>query len=253
MKRLLSARKLRYRKLSGQHFEDSSISFDYDLILSRRKTISIEIHRDASIKIKAPNATPKKLINNEIKKHLTWISNKRQKYLSSIEKSANLKIDQFQNGDDIFFLGKKLKLSIEEDLVDKIRVESEKLVASMIRPDQNKLNRMIKSWYRDQADNIFHQRLSICKEKVAVQNIFYDSDIRLYKMKRKWGSCSAKGQITLNTELIKTPIECIDYVLIHELCHLKEFNHSKRFYSLQSKILPDWKSWKTHLNENFIL
>ena len=73
--------------------------------------------------------------------------------------------------------------------------------------------------------------------------------LRYRFMKKRWGSCSARGQITLNPHLIKSHPQCIDYVILHELCHLKELNHSPRFYALMDKYMPQWRDLKTQLNE----
>jgi len=70
-------------------------------------------------------------------------------------------------------------------------------------------------------------------------------------MKLRWGSCSANGNIILNPELIKAPKACIEYVIIHELCHLLHRNHTKAFFALQSRVMPDWEKWKNKL-ENFM-
>jgi predicted metal-dependent hydrolase len=68
------------------------------------------------------------------------------------------------------------------------------------------------------------------------------SDIALRKMKSRWGSCSRKGKITLNTQLVRYPMACIDAVVVHELCHLLEFNHSRRFYDLMDRAYPQWRA-----------
>jgi hypothetical protein len=73
--------------------------------------------------------------------------------------------------------------------------------------------------------------------------------IRLRKMKRTWGSCSAQGNITLNTRLMKVPPRCIDYVIAHELCHLREMNHGKAFYALQDQLYPNWRVARSHLRD----
>ena len=71
--------------------------------------------------------------------------------------------------------------------------------------------------------------------------------MRLRKMKRTWGSCTARGMITLNPHLIRAPRLCIDYVIAHELCHLQEMNHSKAFYALQESLYPAWREAKAQL------
>jgi predicted metal-dependent hydrolase len=68
-------------------------------------------------------------------------------------------------------------------------------------------------------------------------------------MKSRWGSCSTSGSIRLNSQLIKTPLACIDYVILHELCHIAEMNHSQRFYHLLDQVMPEWRGVKKELDK----
>ena len=74
-------------------------------------------------------------------------------------------------------------------------------------------------------------------------------ELKIRKMRTRWGSCTKSGVVTLNLELVRMPPECIDYVITHELCHMVEFNHSARFYEVQSRFMPDWKARKQQLEE----
>ena len=74
-------------------------------------------------------------------------------------------------------------------------------------------------------------------------------ELRLRSMRRRWGSCSRQGRVTLNVELVKLPLTLIDYVIAHELCHLFEFNHGKKFYQLLEHVMPDWKQREVMLKQ----
>jgi len=101
-------------------------------------------------------------------------------------------------------------------------------------------------WYRTQAREIFTQRLQL----LLSQTLWVSEQprIRLLNMKTQWGNCSPNGQFTLNPNLVKASKECIDYVLLHELCHIAEHNHSEKFYQLISQIMPKWMSIKKRLD-----
>ena len=96
----------------------------------------------------------------------------------------------------------------------------------------------LNEWYRIRAKVIFEARLQhILEQALWVENY---PDIRLMTMRTQWGNCSPSGLLTLNPHLVKAPTICIDYVILHELCHLVEHNHSERFYQLLNQVMPDW-------------
>ena len=105
---------------------------------------------------------------------------------------------------------------------------------------------LIDKWYKDKFISISRERLEafICKAS-WVKN---SSSIKLMTMKKQWGSCSNKGNLILNPNLVKVPKECIDYVILHELCHIAEYNHSKRFWRLLTQVMPNWKEVKAKLD-----
>jgi predicted metal-dependent hydrolase len=104
----------------------------------------------------------------------------------------------------------------------------------------------LENWYRQQARQLFAERLAVYGQ-TAHWIGEEPPPMRLRRMKRTWGSCSSKGVITLNPHLVKSPPECIDYVIAHEVCHLREHNHGKDFYALQEQLFPGWRAAKTHL------
>ncbi len=106
---------------------------------------------------------------------------------------------------------------------------------------------LVETWYREQSSQIFQERLSACYAKLAREKIPYPK-ISIRRMQSSWGSCSAKGMITLNIKLIQVPMEYIDYVIIHELCHLKYLHHEVQFYKLLSRVMPGWQVKKERLD-----
>lgn len=104
---------------------------------------------------------------------------------------------------------------------------------------------LVKNWYKVSAERMFHERLSELQPQAKwVDGILI---FRVLSMTQQWGSCSAKGSLMLNLHLIKAPKECIDYVILHELCHIAEHNHSEKFWRLLSSVMPNWQEVKTRL------
>lgn len=114
------------------------------------------------------------------------------------------------------------------------------------KEDKRRVKALMNEWYRTNARMKFEKYLKDCR-KLFYRYDLKDVKIELRNMPRRWGSCTVKGKIILNPELIKAPKGCIEYVLIHELCHTKFANHSNAFFHLQSQIMPDWEKWKEKL------
>lgn len=132
-------------------------------------------------------------------------------------------------------------------------LQDKKIILEVSKLSPNVIEKSLWSWYRTQAYYLFQQRLEHFSNLLPWVESVPLLKVRL--MKSRWGSCSSQGHISLNLNLIKTPIECIDSVIIHELCHLMEFNHSAKFYKLLSTYNPKWLEQKKHLDalSSFIL
>ncbi len=110
-----------------------------------------------------------------------------------------------------------------------------------------KAGNLMEQWYLSHADAIYAKQLETCFKSFG-KHAIEKPDLRIRFLKTKWGNCSKSGTLTLNSELIKTPKRCIQYVITHELCHLIEPNHSPKFYALLDNVLPDWPKLKEQLN-----
>jgi len=108
------------------------------------------------------------------------------------------------------------------------------------------IKKLMSVWYRNHADKVFEQRIKSILSEIPWLKQSPPWKLRL--MKKQWGSCSPQGMLSLNPHLVKAPRECVDYVILHELCHLKEHNHSKKFYSLLHQHMPEWETIKAKLD-----
>ena len=115
------------------------------------------------------------------------------------------------------------------------------------RANTSLIEAAVQSWYRRHAGAVFERRLKVCHERTKQYGIPYP-DLRIRKMRTRWGSCGKNDTIILNPELIRLPAPCIDYVITHELCHLKIHKHNRDFYALLSRCMPDWMSRRERLN-----
>lgn len=107
---------------------------------------------------------------------------------------------------------------------------------------------LLEDWYLNHAKSVFTNRLRQCQKNCRTLELPNALTVTVRKMARRWGSCTQVGNISLNIDLVKTPVYCIDYVIIHEMCHLKIHNHSPAFYRLLTRCMPDWEKRKAKLD-----
>lgn len=217
--------------------ESISPSIEYTLTRSRRKTIAIYVS-ESGVEVRAPYHVTNKQAGEFVVEKRAWI----EKQLASIASRPKAYRPQWCWGSQHYFLGEPHQLHCQAGSeVDFVLKGQESDSAETVQ-------RQILKWYRGKAEQIFSERHQYWVERLSHMG-FPASFIQLRAMKRRWGSCRSNGKITLNTNLVKYPLPCIDVVIVHELCHLREFNHSRRFYDLMSRALPDWKRYDTLLNQ----
>ncbi len=225
--------------------KDNKIS--YNVYYSVRKTISIEVSNNQQVIIKAPVATNNKQIHSIIQKKANWIV-KKLAYFKSI--TTNLIPKQYIDGEQHSYLGTSYPLKIDCSCVNSVGIINNLLhITAPIITAEN-IKQQLQNWYMQQAkllfsdifENNWKYFITIIKQKLIKPSF------KIRNMKSRWGSCSTKNIVTLNSNLIKYPQACIESVLMHEFCHLIHFNHSKEFYNLLTKVMPDWKHHEHSLN-----
>ena len=113
--------------------------------------------------------------------------------------------------------------------------------------EMDAVRRQVLEWYRKRAQVIFPARLALCLNSARSLNLS-PPPLVIRHMTKRWGSCTKGGTILLNTELVRVPVHCIDYVITHELCHLVVHGHNSEFYRLLDRVMPDWKARKQRLD-----
>ncbi len=228
-----------------EYRHDSGEVLTFRFARSARKTLAIYINRDASVMVRVPLRASLAEVALFIRERWNWIQAQRQRFL---ENPAPLPF-RFRHGETFRHLGQDFLLLLESGSRDQATVSDQVLKVRLMPEslaDEVALEKVIERWQRREALKVFPQRLAACHE--AMQELALPfPELKIRKMRSRWGSCSRSAVITLNLELMRMPLECIDYVITHELCHLVEFNHSPRFYELQARFRPEWKLHKQRL------
>ena len=213
---------------------------------NRKRTISISVTPKMEVVVKAPKRVSKKEIDSFVLQKTNWITKK----LAYFETRKHDFIEkQYINGEKHRLLGKEYKLQILNSKKDNVQIKDDLLVIKNSRiHNQFSTKIILNLWYKKQVVEY------ITKKAADVFKLFETEvkklpEINFRKTKSRWGSCGTNGKIAFNPELVKADPKCIEYVVIHEFCHLLEHNHSKRFYTLLERKMSDWKVWKKRLEE----
>ncbi len=226
--------------------EEQSIQFGsrkivFDLEFQDRKSLGITVHPDRKVKVKAPLDAPLDRIKEKVKKRAPWIL-KQQSYFLSFEPIAPRR--RYVSGESHLYLGRQYRLKIYNS--DKETVKMRHGLLEVFTEDKSRVKKMVTDWYARHAELKFKEYANPWIERFRKYSV-EPSAVVIKWMEKRWGSCTPKGKIILNIELIKAPRGCIEYVIVHELCHLVPHNHSKAFFELQAKEMPDWEKWKDRL------
>lgn len=208
------------------------------------KNVTLKVKRDGTIHLTVPEAATDDFIDKFIKNKEEWIKTQIKHFNENYEKPQT---KEMVSGESFKYLGKNYRLKVIESKEEKVRLYRGYIEINV--KDKSNLKRkeeLLKKWYMDKAKNKFtelvHQYESIVREEVK--------SIRVITMQTRWGSCNVESRnINLNLELIKKPRYCIEYVILHELAHLKFPNHSKQFWEYMSVHMPNWEWRKNKLEE----
>ncbi|MGR3806641.1 M48 family metallopeptidase [Pasteurella testudinis] len=230
------------------HFYYGNEKIHFTLITSPRLAdkIRIKVEPSGEVMVSAPVDTTTVDILNAVKKRSRWIYEQQQAFKAQSQLALPRR---YISGESHFYLGKRYLLKIEENptTLPSVKLLRGRLLVSVKNRQTADVKTMLDNWYKSRAKEVFAKRLHALLEQTLWIN--ESPPIRLQSMKTQWGNCSPQGRLTLNPHLIKAPSDCIDYVILHELCHLAEHNHSERFYRLMGQVLPNWQAIKQRLDE----
>ena len=220
---------------------------DYQITPAERLTakILIHVHPGGMVEVEAPPDRTTTVIKAAVQKRARWIFEN----LDAANDARTYALPrEYVGGETHFYLGRRYRLSVREDRTVPSSVKLVRGCIEIVAPvaDQAAIKRRLRHWYRVRAEDYFRRRLDNIAGEIEWLTV--TPPMKLVSMERQWGSCSPAGSINLNPALIRAPRHCIDYVLLHELCHLKEHNHSKKFYALLHKHNPNWAETKAELD-----
>jgi predicted metal-dependent hydrolase len=217
---------------------------EYEARFTVRSSLEISVHPDGRVEVVAPHGTSREVVEERLRARAPWIR-RQQRFFVQFKPRTTPR--QYVNGETHLYLGRQYRLRLLSANADRVKLAAGRLeVASREPMSQAKAAQVLENWYRCRARVKFHERI----ERVfpPFERLGHARPpIRVQRLTCRWGSLGPSGLMLLNTRLIQAPLPCIDYVIVHELCHLEHRDHGRDFYDLLDRLLPDWQTRKSRL------
>lgn len=236
------------RQIPGgiHHIQYGTSTIDYEILYSARTTLAISVFPDQSVLVKAPEGAQFQQIEASVLRRANWIL-KQRRHFDRLARPHRLR-REYVSGEAYRFLGRQCRLKVIESSIERVtRSRSLLMVETRTPQDPVHTGDLVEGWFAHQAERIFATRLETCLLRLAHWTLDKPKLV-IRPMKLRWGSITPRGTLTLNPRLIQAPTELIDYVILHELCHLREMNHGPAFYALLDQVMPSWREHQQRLN-----
>lgn len=227
------------------YYDRHPIGFSRVASRSKRDIVQIKVHPTLEVEVLAPESMSDEAVLEAAKRRGRWIFNQLKAFYENQYYVTPL---QYRSGETHYYLGRQYQLKIYQDRNERVRLMRGYLEVYTEKEGRYAIRSLLHTWYLEKARDYFKRRLAVLLPKANWVN--ETPPIRLQTMKTQWGSCSKQGRLTFNPYLVKAPQEAIDYVILHELCHIAEYNHSERFYQLMDSVMTHWREVKQRLDNN---
>ena len=222
-------------------FGRESICYEVQFFASRR-TLGIEVHPDQRVVVRAPTGCSTDVIAERVQKRASWISRQIADFQRYNPRTPQR---QYLSGETHLHLGRQYRLKVISGDVASVKLSRGYLTVTVSGvPDRERVRTMLHRWNLERAKDVFEEVLI---KSLTRSNIAQHPRIIVRAMQSRWGSLSRAGTMTLNSQLIRAPRACIEYVITHELCHLTHRDHDASFYRMLGQLMPDWEKRKQRL------
>lgn len=227
--------------------EYGNSKIEFEIKRSTRKTLGIAVLPDGAVEVTAPAEAPLDKIKEIVLKRGSWLlEQQRLVRFNPIPQPSKLLV----SGESFYLLGRHYRLKIFEANYDAVDILDDRLILNCTFPEDFELKRsLLITWYFKKAFDVLTERFKLHTQNLNQENV----EVSIKKLTKRWGEFHpGKNLVVLNAELVVAPLECIDYVIIHELSHAVILDHGPEFYNLLSRRLPRWKNLKNELEGHSI-
>lgn len=221
-------------------------TIEFECIRSKRKTIGIQITSEGKVVVRAPKNVSDKFIRECLKTREEWISKKQKMIQARMDNNPPIK---YVEGEFFMFLGEKFPLKFSTDDTHKkckVYLDEGNLIYENGPRTVEAIQNQLDQWYRNAAQEMVEDRIRYYSKYYDVEPTY----VKVKNQKKRWGSCSSKRHLLFNWNLIKAPIEVLDYIVVHEMSHMVHMNHSKKYWGLVGTIMPNYKTHAEWLKKN---
>ena len=209
------------------------------LVRSRRRTIALIIERDGSLTVRAPVRASHVVIDTFVQEQTAWILRKRE----AVKRIVDIPAKQYVNDETFLFLGSSYDLKLVRPQRPALKFENG---FRLSKTAQKRGQQVFTRWYKERALEIISARV----DEYTRGYDFSPKQVKITSAKKRWGSCSPSGTLSFTWRLVLAPLAVVDYVVVHELAHLRIRNHSRKFWKVVESILPEYKSQRKWLKEH---
>lgn len=222
-----------------------NLTIEFQLSRRDRRTLSISVKPDLMVDVVAPRDAPLDAILDKVRRRAPWIQ-KQLRFFDQFQ--PRMPERRYIAGETHLYLGRQYKLKVEPSIQQAVRLKRGLLVVQSHRPKEAEHTRaLLDGWLRERAHIKFRERLAICQERFSRPEAFAPSGLVIRQLEQRWGSMTPAGKLILNRSLIRASVDAIDYVITHELCHLRHNHHGPAFFKLLDGVMPDWEKRKLKL------
>jgi len=222
---------------------------NFRLTYTDSSRLTISVHPDKQVTVKAPLDKCVEEIVARVQRRGNWIL-KQWRHFDKFLPLPKAKL--YVSGETHLYLGRRYRLRVRHAKEESVKLTRGFIWVRTPSPkSRDRVRKLATEWYANRARVVFERRMQECQTQASKIGIVC-TEFSIRQMTSRWGSCSKGGRITLNTDLIQAPRECIDYIILHELCHLRHKNHTAAFWKLLERVVPDWKKRKEKLERGFV-
>jgi len=222
-------------------------TIEFTVARRERTTLEIAVEPDASVVVAAPIDAALTAIEEKVRKRAAWIRRQQRYFMQFLPRTPDR---QYIAGETHLYLGRQYRLKVVLHAQAAVKLARGFIVVQTHRPERAEVTReLVEQWYRNRAQAIFAQRLEVNLLRFPVPDDFRPKGLIVRQLRQRWGSMSPACRLLLNRRLIQAPVDAIDYVITHELCHIAVPHHGPEFFELLDRVLPDWPKRKNRLEQ----